>query len=381
MIIKESEQLKALRALLARRILFIDGAMGTMIQRHKLGENDFRGDVFKDHPHDLKGNNDLLCLTRPDIISGIHRSYLEAGADIIETNTFNANRISQSDYNLEGIVFELNKAAAGLARKTADEFMSGHPGRKCFVAGALGPTTKSASISPDVSDPAVRGVTFDELVEAYYEQLRGLAAGGIDIILAETTFDTLNLKAAIYGIYRFLDEHPVRLPLMLSVTITDASGRTLSGQTIEAFWNSVRHAKPVSVGINCALGAAEMRPYIEELSRIADCFVSCYPNAGLPNPLSETGYDQTPSDTSSYLEEFAGSGFLNIVGGCCGTTPEHIRAIAEKVGKYPPRRDTRNSSRDTAERPRSAQYRRGRAFHNGRGEDQRDRLPQVREAH
>src|SRR3990167_792586 len=337
MIIKESEQLKALRSLLAERILFIDGAMGTMIQRHKLGENDFRGDVFKDHPHDLKGNNDLLCLTRPDIISGIHRSYLEAGADIIETNTFNANRISQSDYKLEGIVFELNKTAAGLARKTADEFMSGHPGRKCFVAGALGPTTKSASISPDVSDPAVRGVTFDELVEAYYEQLQGLAAGGGDIILAETTFDTLNLKAAIYGIYRFLDEHPVRLPLMLSVTITDASGRTLSGQTIEAFWNSVRHAKPVSVGINCALGAEQMRPYIEELSRIADCFVSCYPNAGLPNPLSETGYDQTPSDTSSYLEEFAGSGFLNIVGGCCGTTPEHIRAIAEKVGKYPPR--------------------------------------------
>ncbi|HSC36090.1 MAG TPA: methionine synthase [Thermodesulfobacteriota bacterium] len=337
MIIKDSEQLKALKALLAGRILFIDGAMGTMIQRHRLGEKDFRGEIFKDHPLDLKGNNDLLCLTRPNIVSGIHRSYLEAGADIIETNTFNANRISQSDYNLEGIVFELNKAAAGLARKTADEFMLEHPGRRCFVAGALGPTTKSASISPDVSNPAVRGVTFDQLVEAYYEQLRGLAAGGIDIILAETTFDTLNLKAAIYGIYRFLDEHPVRLPLMLSVTITDASGRTLSGQTIEAFWNSVRHARPLSVGINCALGAAEMRPYIEELSRIADCFVSCYPNAGLPNPLSETGYDQTPSDTSSYLEEFAASGFLNIVGGCCGTTPEHIRAIADKVGKYPPR--------------------------------------------
>ncbi len=335
---KDSEQLQAIRGLLGKRILFIDGAMGTMIQRHRPGEQDFRGAIFKDHPKELKGNNDLLCLTRPDIVSGIHRSYLEAGADIIETNTFNANRISQSDYGLEDIVYELNKSAAALARKTADEFMSEHPDRKCFVAGALGPTTKSASISPDVSDPAARGVTFDELVEAYYGQLRGLVDGGIDIILAETTFDTLNLKAAIYGIYRFLDEHPVRLPLMLSVTITDASGRTLSGQTIEAFWNSVRHAKPLSVGINCALGAAEMRPYIEELSGIADCYISCYPNAGLPNPLSDTGYDQTPADTSTYLEDFAASGFINIVGGCCGTTPDHIRAIVGKVSKYKPRK-------------------------------------------
>lgn len=335
---KDSESLKAIRGLLDKRILFIDGAMGTMIQRHRPGEQDFRGEIFKDHPKDLKGNNDLLCMTRPDIVAGIHRSYLEAGADIIETNTFNANRISQSDYGLEHIVYELNKSAAALARKTADEFMSEHPDRKCFVAGALGPTTKSASISPDVSNPAARGVTFDELVEAYYEQLMGLVDGGIDIILAETTFDTLNLKAAIYGIYRFLDEHKERLPLMISVTITDASGRTLSGQTIEAFWNSVRHARPLSVGINCALGAAEMRPYIEELSGIADCYISCYPNAGLPNPLSDTGYDQTPADTSSYLEDFASSGFINIVGGCCGTTPEHIRAIAEKVSKYPPRR-------------------------------------------
>ncbi|HET7288981.1 MAG TPA: homocysteine S-methyltransferase family protein, partial [Thermodesulfobacteriota bacterium] len=335
---KDSESLKAIRGLLEKRILFIDGAMGTMIQRHRPGEQDFRGEIFKDHPKDLKGNNDLLCMTRPDIVAGIHRSYLEAGADIIETNTFNANSISQSDYGLEHIVYELNKSAAALARKTADEFMSEHPDRKCFVAGALGPTTKSASISPDVSNPAARGVTFDELVEAYYEQLMGLVDGGIDIILAETTFDTLNLKAAIYGIYRFLDEHKERLPLMISVTITDASGRTLSGQTIEAFWNSVRHARPLSVGINCALGAAEMRPYIEELSGIADCYISCYPNAGLPNPLSDTGYDQTPADTSSYLEDFASSGFINIVGGCCGTTPEHIRAIAEKVSKYPPRR-------------------------------------------
>jgi 5-methyltetrahydrofolate--homocysteine methyltransferase len=336
--LKESESLKTLRELLSERIMFIDGAMGTMIQRHKPGESDFRGDIFKDHPKELKGNNDLLSLTRPDIVSGIHRSYLEAGADIIETNTFNANRISQSDYGLEEIVHELNRAAAALAKKTADDFMSKHPDRRCFVAGALGPTTKSASISPDVSNPAARGVSFDELVEAYYEQLTGLVDGGIDIILAETTFDTLNLKAAIYGIYRYFDEHRTRLPLMLSVTITDASGRTLSGQTLEAFWNSVRHAKPMSVGINCALGAKEMRPYIEELSGIADCYVSCYPNAGLPNPLSETGYDQTPADTSSYLEDFAASGFINIVGGCCGTTPDHIRAIVEKVRKYPPRR-------------------------------------------
>jgi 5-methyltetrahydrofolate--homocysteine methyltransferase len=335
---KDSESLALLRKLLSERIIFIDGAMGTMIQRYKPDEKDFRGKIFKDHPLDLKGNNDLLCLTRPDIVSGIHRQYLESGADIIETNTFNANRISQSDYKLEGIVYELNVAAAGIARTAADEFMSEHPGRKCFVAGALGPTTKSASISPDVSDPAARGIRFDELVEAYYEQVQGLVQGGADIILAETTFDTLNLKAAIYAVYRFLDSHPVRLPLMLSVTLTDASGRTLSGQTLEAFWNSVRHAKPLSVGINCALGAEQMRPYIEELSRIADCFVSCYPNAGLPNPLSDTGYDQTPADTSAYLEDFARSGFLNIVGGCCGTTPEHIKAIAAKVGTYPPRK-------------------------------------------
>jgi 5-methyltetrahydrofolate--homocysteine methyltransferase len=334
---KDSESLKLLRKLLSERILYIDGAMGTMIQRHMPDESDFRGELFKDHPLDLRGNNDLLCLTKPDIVSGIHRQYLEAGADIIETNTFNANRISQSDYKLESIVHELNVAAARLARNTVDEFMSENPDRRCFVAGALGPTNKTASISPDVGNPAVRGVTFDELVDAYYEQIKGLTEGGVDILLVETTFDTLNLKAAVYAIYRFLDEHPLRLPLMLSVTITDASGRTLSGQTLEAFWNSVRHAHPLSVGINCALGAEQMRPYIEELSRIANCYISCYPNAGLPNPLSDTGYDQTPADTSKYLEDFARSGFLNIVGGCCGTTPEHISAIVTKVGKYPPR--------------------------------------------
>ncbi|MEQ9618697.1 MAG: methionine synthase [Deltaproteobacteria bacterium] len=334
----EHESYKSLRLLLNERILFMDGAMGTMVQRYKLEEEDFRGDIFKEHPHDLKGDNDLLCLTRPEIISEIHRLYLEAGADIIETNTFNANRISQADYKLEHIVYELNKKAAELAKESVEEFMKEDPERKCFVAGALGPTTKTASISPDVNNPALRGVTFDELVDAYYEQVTGLVDGGTDIILAETTFDTLNLKAAIYAVYRFFDEHAVRLPFMLSVTITDASGRTLSGQTVEAFWNSVRHAEPLSVGINCALGAQEMRPYIEELSRIADCYISCYPNAGLPNPLSETGYDQTPEDTSSYLEDFAESGFVNIVGGCCGTTPDHIKAIADKVRKFPPRK-------------------------------------------
>ncbi|MCZ6791710.1 MAG: methionine synthase, partial [Candidatus Dadabacteria bacterium] len=323
--------------LLKERIVFLDGAMGTMIQGYKLEEEDFRGEQFKDHHIDLKGNNDLLCLTRPEIITEIHRSYLEAGADIIETNTFNANKLSQSDYELQHIIPELNKAAAQVARIAVDEFMSENPDRKCFVAGALGPTNKTASLSPDVNDPAYRGVTFDELVETYYEQVKWLVEGGVDIILAETTFDTLNLKAAIYGIQNFLDEHPAQLPLMLSVTITDASGRTLSGQTIEAFWNSVRHAKPLSVGINCALGAQEMRPYIEELSKIAACYISCYPNAGLPNPLSETGYDETPEDTSGFLEEFAQSGFINIVGGCCGTTPDHIGALVKKIKGLTPR--------------------------------------------
>ncbi len=328
-----SKSYELISALLKERILFLDGAMGTMIQRYKLEEEDFRGELFKNHKIDLKGNNDLLCMTRPEIITEIHRKYLEAGADILETNTFNANRLSQSDYELQHIVAELNKAAASVARDAADTFMSENPERKCFVAGALGPANKTASISPDVNDPAYRGVTFDELVETYYEQVKALVEGGVDIILAETTFDTLNLKAAIYGINNFFDEHDVLIPLMLSVTITDASGRTLSGQTIEAFWNSVRHAKPLSVGINCALGAQEMRPYIEELSKIADCYISCYPNAGLPNPLSETGYDETPEDTSGFLEEFAESGFINIVGGCCGTTPDHIAALVRKVEK------------------------------------------------
>jgi 5-methyltetrahydrofolate--homocysteine methyltransferase len=333
-----SEKYRVLKQLLDERIVFLDGAMGTMIQRHKLDERSFRGVRFKDHPKDLKGNSDLLNLTRPEVISDIHRQYLEAGADIIETNTFTSTRISQADYDLEHIAYGLNFSGAQIARAAVDEFMKENPGRQCFVAGALGPTNKTASMSPDVNNPAFRTVTFQELAEAYYEQVRGLVDGGADILLCETTFDTLNLKAAIFAIEKFFDEHPWRLPVMLSVTITDASGRTLSGQTVEAFWYSVMHAKPLSVGINCALGAKEMRPYIEELSKLADCYISCYPNAGLPNPLSDTGYDETPEVTSHFLEDFAKSGFLNIVGGCCGTTPEHIRAIVQKIERIPPRK-------------------------------------------
>jgi 5-methyltetrahydrofolate--homocysteine methyltransferase len=334
----ETEKYQILRQLLSERILILDGAMGTMIQRHRLEETDFRGERFKNHPRDLKGDNDLLNLTRPEVIANIHRKYLESGADIIETNTFNSTRISQSDYGLEDIVYELNKSGAQIARGVADEFMTKNPGRHCFVAGSLGPTNKTLSISPDVNNPSFRAVTFQEMVDSYYEQVSGLVDGGVDILLPETVFDTLNLKAAIFAIEKFFDERNVRMPVMLSVTITDASGRTLSGQTVEAFWYSVMHAKPLSVGINCALGAKEMRPYIEELSKIAECYISCYPNAGLPNPLSDTGYDETPSVTSSFLEEFAQSGFINIVGGCCGTTPEHIRTIAQRVRSIVPRR-------------------------------------------
>jgi 5-methyltetrahydrofolate--homocysteine methyltransferase len=335
---KESAAGQSLRRLLQKRIVFLDGAMGTMIQRYKLEEPDFRGDRFLDHPKDLKGNNDLLSLTRPDVILEIHRQYLEAGADIIETNTFSGTRIGQADYGLEPIVYELNKRSAELAKQACRELMARQPGRECFVAGAIGPTNRTCSLSPNVNDPGYRAVTFDQLVDNYFEQIRGLVDGGADILLPETTFDTLNLKAAIFAIEKFHDGHPERLPVMLSVTITDASGRTLSGQTVEAFWNSVRHARPLSVGINCALGAKEMRPYIAELSRVADCYVSCYPNAGLPNPLSDTGYDETPDDTSSLLVDFAQSGFINVVGGCCGTTPPHIAAIARKLSPIAPRR-------------------------------------------
>ena len=327
-----------LEALSKKRIVFLDGAMGTMIQRYDLGEEDFRGDIFSSHTVDLKGNNDLLSLTRPDVIYEIHKKYFEAGCDIVETNTFSSTSIAQTDYGLESWAGRLNVESAKLAKKAAADFMEKNPGRACFVAGALGPTNKTASMSPDVNDPSYRAVSFDELVEAYRGQTEALVEGGVDILLAETTFDTLNLKAAIYAIESFFDSRGgKRIPVMLSVTITDRSGRTLSGQTVEAFWNSVRHAKPFSVGINCALGAEEMRPYIEELSRIADCRVSCYPNAGLPNPLSETGYDETPEMTSELLLDFARSGFLNIVGGCCGTTPEHIEMVVEKLRDLPPR--------------------------------------------
>ena len=327
-----------LKALLARRILILDGAMGTMIQGYRLSEAQYRGERFAQWTHDLKGNNDLLTLTQPHIIREIHSQYLAAGADIVETNTFNANAPSMADYGMEALVYELNLAAAKLAREICDEFTSKDPTRPRYVAGVLGPTNKTASISPDVNDPGFRNISFDELVAAYSESLRGLVDGGADIILIETIFDTLNAKAAIFAVLRHFDAAGAKLPVMISGTITDASGRTLTGQTPEAFWNSVRHAEPLSIGLNCALGAKLMRPYIEELANVADTFVSCYPNAGLPNPLSDTGYDELPADTSALLREFGEAGFLNIVGGCCGTTPPHIAAIAAAVAPLEPRR-------------------------------------------
>ncbi len=329
-----------LTELMRHRILVLDGAMGTMIQGYHLGEADFRGPPacgLHDHPHDLKGDNDLLSLTQPEVVHAIHDAYLAAGADIIETNTFNATSIAQGDYRLEGRVREINRAAAAIARECADAWTARTPGKPRFVAGAMGPTNRTASISPDVNDPGARNVTFDELVDAYREAVEGLAEGGADIFLLETVFDTLNAKAALFALEAFFDDAGRRWPVIVSGTITDASGRTLSGQTPEAFWNSVRHVRPLAVGLNCALGAALMRPYIEELSQIADTFISCYPNAGLPNPMAETGYDETPAQTSSLLHDFATAGFVNIVGGCCGTTPEHIRAIAEAVRHLPPR--------------------------------------------
>ncbi|MPS25579.1 methionine synthase [Alcaligenaceae bacterium SAGV5] len=319
--------------MLTQRILILDGAMGTMIQRYKLDEAAFRGERFAGHGKDVKGNNELLSLTRPDVILEIHRGYLAAGADILETNTFGATSIAQGDYELPGLAYELNLASARLARQACDEFST--PERPRFVAGALGPQPKTASISPDVNDPAARNVTFDELRAAYAEQLNGLLDGGIDLVLIETIFDTLNAKAAIFAVEEVFEARGERLPVMVSGTVTDASGRILSGQTVEAFWNSMRHARPITIGLNCALGAALMRPYIAELSKISDTFVCVYPNAGLPNPLSDTGFDETPEDTSRLLEEFARAGFVNVVGGCCGTTPDHIRAIADKVSGLP----------------------------------------------
>ncbi|CAN5467883.1 methionine synthase [soil metagenome] len=324
---------------LKNRILVLDGAMGTMIQGYKLEEADFRGARYASHPSNLKGNNELLCLTRPDIIEEIHRQFLAGGADILETNTFNANRISQADYHLETEVYELNLAAAQIARRVANVFTQKDPSRPRFVAGAIGPTNRTASISPKVSDPGYRAITFNDLVGAYYEQISGLMDGGVDLLLPETIFDTLNSKAALFAIEKYFEDTGRRVPVMISVTITDLSGRNLSGQTAEAFWYSVEHAKPVSIGINCALGAEQMRPYIEELSGLADCAISVYPNAGLPDALSNTGYDeaQTPRYMAGVLADFARNGWVNVVGGCCGTTPDHIRIIADAVKDIKPR--------------------------------------------
>ncbi len=327
----------ALPALLAERIVILDGAMGTMIQREKLSEADFRGERFAGHPRDLKGNNDLLPLTRPDVIRRIHEGYLAAGADIVETNTFGATSIAQEDYGLAEVAREMNVAAARIARAACDAFAT--PDKPRFVAGALGPTPRTASISPDVNDPAARNVSFEQLRAAYFEQASGLLEGGCDLFLVETIFDTLNAKAAIFALDELMEQTGERLPVIVSGTVTDASGRILSGQTVTAFWHSVRHAKPIAVGLNCALGAALMRPYLEELAKAADdTWISCYPNAGLPNPMSETGFDETPEVTGRLLGEFAAAGLLNIAGGCCGTTPEHVACIAQKVSAYRPRR-------------------------------------------
>ena len=323
------------RQLGSGRILVLDGAMGTMIQQYKFGESDFRGERFADHGKDVKGNNELLSLVRPDLILDIHRKYLAAGADVIETNTFGATAVAQGDYNLAELAYELNLESAKLARQACDEFSTAEHPR--FVAGALGPQPKTASISPDVNDPGARNITFEELAEAYTEQLNGLFDGDIDIVLIETIFDTLNAKAAIFAVENVFEARGVRLPVMISGTVTDASGRILSGQTVEAFWNSIRHARPVTIGLNCALGAALMRPYVAELSKICDTYTCVYPNAGLPNPMSDTGFDETPEDTSSLLAEFAQAGFVNMVGGCCGTTPEHIQAIVQSVKSLPAR--------------------------------------------
>jgi 5-methyltetrahydrofolate--homocysteine methyltransferase len=325
----------ALKQAARERILILDGAMGTMIQRYKLDEAGFRGTRFKDHPHDLKGNNDLLVLTQPEIISEIHNAYLEAGADIIETNTFNAQAISQSDYALEAVAHEINVVAASLARDAADAWTAKTPDKPRFVAGAIGPTNRTASISPDVNNPGFRNVSFDALADAYSTQARGLVEGGVDAILIETIFDTLNAKAAGFAVEQVFDEIGVELPIMLSDTITDLSGRNLSGQTPEAFWYSLKHLRPFSVGLNCSFGAEQLRPSVDEISHVADTLVSVYPNAGLPNEMGE--YDETPKHMAGLLGEWARDGLINIVGGCCGTTPEHIRAIAAAVAKYPPR--------------------------------------------
>ncbi|MGZ5279647.1 MAG: methionine synthase, partial [Pseudobdellovibrionaceae bacterium] len=334
--LKKSALWIELEKALSERILFIDGAMGTMIQQYHLQENDYRGTLFPNPKVDLKGNNDLLCLTRPEIVREVHRQYLEAGADIIETNTFNGTTVAQKEYGLEAYVEQINFEAARLAKLETDEHFK-KTGRRAYVAGALGPTNKTLSLSPEVNNPAFRAISFHELADAYEQQARALLAGGADILLPETVFDTLNLKAALWAIQKIEQERGERIPLMLSVTITDLSGRTLSGQVTGAFWNSVKHSKPLSIGLNCALGAREMRPFLMELSQIADCYVSCYPNAGLPNPLAPTGYDETPEMLSFELKKFGAEGLMNIVGGCCGTTPKHIKAIVDDLKNAKPR--------------------------------------------
>ncbi|MBJ7534041.1 homocysteine S-methyltransferase family protein [Rhodomicrobium vannielii ATCC 17100] len=330
-----TDRIAALKAAAKERILILDGGMGTMIQRHKPTEADYRGERFKDWPSDLKGNNDLLVLTQPAIIKGVHEAYFEAGADIIETNSFNAQRISMADYGMEALSAEINLAAAKLAREAADAYTAKTPEKPRFVAGSIGPTNRTASLSPDVNNPGFRNISFDELVDAYGEQTRALIEGGVDAILIETIFDTLNAKAAGFAVKKAFDETGVELPLMLSGTVTDLSGRNLSGQTPEAFWYSLRHLKPFSVGMNCAFGAEQLRPPVALLSKVADTYMSVYANAGLPNEMGE--YDETPEDMARAMESWAADGLLNIVGGCCGTTPDHIAAIAKAVAPYPPR--------------------------------------------
>ena len=351
---KNPARVAALEAALAQRILIIDGAMGTMIQRHELQEADYRGERFAQgydalfaadghahgagcgcESHDQRGNNDLLTLTRPDIIGGIHAAYLEAGADLVETNTFNSTSISLADYRLQHLVRELNREGAALARAACDEAEARDPAKPRFVIGVLGPTSRTASLSPDVNRPGFRAISFDQLAEAYREAARGLVEGGADVLMVETVFDTLNAKAALFAIDDVFEELGARLPVMVSGTITDASGRTLSGQTAEAFWYSLRHAQPLAIGLNCALGARDLRQHVDVLAQAADTNVSCHPNAGLPNAFG--GYDETPEDMATVLREFAESGLLNLVGGCCGTSPDHIRAIADAVRGLPPR--------------------------------------------
>jgi 5-methyltetrahydrofolate--homocysteine methyltransferase len=331
----KTHRVAALERAASKRILVLDGAMGTMLQSHALEESDFRGERFRDHPRDLKGNNDLLSLTRPDIVRGIHEAYLEAGADIVETNTFTATAVAQADYGLEHVVYDINREGARLAKEACAAVEARHPGRPRFAAGVLGPTNRTASMSPDVTDPGYRNITFDDLAADYAVGVRGLLDGGVDLLMVETIFDVLNSKAALFAIETVFEERGERVPIIVSATITDLSGRTLSGQTPEAFWISIQHSRPFAVGFNCALGAAELRAFLADLARVADTRVSAHPNAGLPNAFG--GYDERPAETAEHLAEWADAGLVNIVGGCCGTTPDHIRAIAEAVDGLPPR--------------------------------------------